>query len=534
LKWCVVAVAAIAVLAIAAMAAVPWIVDTPRVQSLVASSVTQALSRPVKFRSVSVSVLPYPAVRLHGLEVAEDPAFGGGAFVRLDEADLRLKLWPLLRGHVEFATLVLKQPTIALVQNADGRWNFSSLGTARQAATAPRAPRTNGGGAAPAAFVSRVVVDRGLVTYESKRAGGATVQHRLEGVDGTLSPRPGVVSFSGSARVMPGEFQVKMSEGTLGLSGARTLVDAAVRTRVELDGKDVQPLVATVLGPEPAIAGALTGALDVAGTVGRPRATGEIELRGPTVTRTNRECPEPRRRTLALSTVKASVSWEDGRLVVQPLAGGIGKGSVTTGVTATLAPPPQAELPDLVLDGIPLEPVLVDFLCQGYAVTGAMNLTGALALSPADPLRTLSGHGRLHIGHGKVVGARALSLLGGLARVGGTASSVLSADLPAALFASPLEFESIAGTYQIKSGTVTTRDLLYTSRAMRARVTGDYALPTRQMDLDLTLEHGRGVFQARVTGTAEAPSIRVASSIVRQVEPERVERSFKDLLKKFR
>jgi uncharacterized protein involved in outer membrane biogenesis len=534
LKWFLVALAAIAVLAIAAMAALPRIVDTPRVQSLIASSATQAIARPVKFRSVSVSLLPYPAVRLHGLEIAEDPAIGGGPFVRLDDADLRLKLWPLLRGRVEFATLVLKQPTIALIQGVDGRWNFSSLGTAREAATAPRAPRTGVAGVAPAGLVSRIVIEKGIVTYESKQAGGAVIRQRLEDVDGTLAPRAGTLSFSGSARVMPGELAVQISEGAVGLSGARTLGDAAVRARVELDGKDVQPFVAAAVGPEPAIAGAIAGALNVTGTVGRPRATGEIELRSPTVARTSRACPEPRRRTLALSTVKANVSWEDGRLVVQPLSTGIGKGSITTKLAATPAPPPQAELADLVVKAVPLEPVLVDFLCQGYAVTGPIDLTGTLTLAPTDPVRTLSGNGRVHIGAGKVVGARALLLLGGLVRVGGAASSVLSLDLPASLFSSPLDFDSIAGSYEIQRGTVTTRDLLYTSRAMKARVTGDYAIPTGRVNIDLVLEHGRGVFQAKVTGTAESPSIRVTPSIVRQLEPERVERRFKDLLKKFK
>jgi hypothetical protein len=532
-KWLLVAVAAIVVLTVAAMAALPRIVDTPRVQSLIASSASQALARPVKFRSVSVSVLPYPAVRLHGLEIAEDRAFGGDPFVRLDEADLRLKFWPLLRGQVQFATLVLKQPTIALIQGPRGRWNFASLGTARETAAVPRAPRAGGAPAAPASLVSRIVVDDGRVTYETRRPGGVTVRQRLEGVDGTLTPGAGALSFGGSARVMPGELAVKVTEGTLGLSGARALAEASVSARIQLEGKDVQPVVAATVGPEPAIAGAITGRLGVTGTVGRPRVAGEIELRSPTVTRTSPACPEPRRRTLAVSTVKANVSWNDGRLVVQPLTGGIGDGSIATKLTATPAPPMQAELSDLALKGVPLERVLVDFLCQGYAVTGPLDLTGMLRLSPTDPARTLSGQGRIHIGAGRVVGDRALALLGGLARVGGAVSSVLGLDAPG-LASSPLDFDSIAGTYQIKNGVVTTRDLLYTSRAMKARVMGDYAIPTGRVNVDLVLEHGRGLFQAKVTGTAESPSIRVAPTMLQHVDPEGVERGFKDLLKKFR
>ena len=512
--WLIVAVV---IVAIAATAALPRIVDAPRIQSLIAGSASQALTRPVKFRSVSVSILPYPAVRLHGLEIAEDPAFGGDPFLRLDVADLRLKLWPLLRGQIEFATLVLKRPTVVLIQGPDGRWNVASLGTARETATVSRPPRTGGGGASSSGLVSRIVVDQGLVTFEVRRMGTAPLRQRIEHVDLTLSPRAGALSFSGSARVMPGELSVKISEGVLGLSGARTLVDASVRARIELDGKDVRPVAAAAIGGEPALAGAITGTLAVTGAVGRPRATGEIELRDPALIRTSPACPVPRLRTLQLSTVKANVSWEEGRLVVQPLATGIGNGGIATKLSATPGPPVQAELADLVLKAIPLEPVLVDFLCQGYAVTGLLDHSGTLTVSPADPMRTLNGAGQFRIGAGRVVGPRALALLGGVVRVG-----------------SPLEFDSIAGTYQVKDGVATTRDLVYTSRAMKARVTGDYALATGRMSFDVVVDPGRGLVHARVTGTLASPSIRVAPSLVGQVEPERVERSLKDLLKKFR
>src|SRR5262249_48749833 len=114
------------------------------------------------------------------------------------------------------------------------------------------------------------------------------------------------------------------------------------------------------------------------------------------------------------------------------------------------------------------------------------------------------------------------------------ASSVLALDVPA-LASSPLEFDSIAGSYEIASGRVTTRDVVYASRAMKARVKGSYAIATGQVNADVALEPGRGgLVQARVTGTADSPEIRVTTSIAHGLDPERAERGFKDLLKKFR
>ena len=532
MKWLVVAIAVIVTLTIAAMAVLPRVVDTPRVQSLIASGATQALARPVRFRSASVTTWPYPAVRLRGVEIAEDPAFGVDPFVRLDDADFRLKLWPLLRGRVEFTTLVLKRPAITLAHGRGGRWNFASLGGAREGATAPRAPRAGGSGA-PAGLAARVVIEKGIVVYERRGTANVTVRQRLEDVDVTFSRRAGALAFSGAARVTPGGLRVKISEGTIALGGARTLGDASLRARMEVDGDDVRPLAVAALGDEPAIGGALTGRFDISGTVGRPRAAGEVEWRDATVTRTSATCAEPRRRTLTLATVKASVTWRDGRLVAEPLTTGIPRGTVRTKLTTATSPPIRAEVSDLVVERVPLERVLVDFLCQGYAVAGPLDLTGTLAFSPADPLRTLAGRGRFHVGAGAVVGGRALALLGGLARGTGSAAR-LSPDLPATLASAPLEFDAIAGGFEITHGVVTTRDLVFTSRTMTARARGDYVLASGHVNADVVLERDRSVFQAKVTGPADSPSIRTPASLARTIDPDRPERGFKELLKKFR
>ena len=120
-------------------------------------------------------------------------------------------------------------------------------------------------------------------------------------------------------------------------------------------------------------------------------------------------------------------------------------------------------------------------------------------------------------------------------RVGGAVSSLLRADVPASLTSSPVEFDSITGTYRITNGVVSTRDLVYTSRAMTVTVVGDYALVGGRMNLDLLVNHGRGEVKARVTGTAASPSIRVdPSTLVRDVDRQKVESGLKDLLRRFR
>jgi uncharacterized protein YhdP len=119
-------------------------------------------------------------------------------------------------------------------------------------------------------------------------------------------------------------------------------------------------------------------------------------------------------------------------------------------------------------------------------------------------------------------------------RVGGAISSILAADLPHTIFDSPLEFESITGTYTLTNGVATTRDLLYTSRAMTVSIAGDYGLATGRMDLDMLVSHSRGQLEAKVTGTTASPAIRVSpSAVLRDLDRQKTEKGLKDLLKRF-
>ena len=345
--WLIIVAAAIVVLVVAALAALPSLVDTPRIQALIATQASQALGRPVKFSNVRLSVLPLPSVVLEDLEVAEDPAFGRGAFLRLEEALVRLRLWPLLMFRVELGDFVLKRPIVSLVQAPDGRWNFATLGASTGERSGGRGRGGGGGPGAAAVLGSRIVVEDGVVTYET-RAGGATARYRIEDLDLTLTGGAAApVSFRGDATVKPGDLEIKIEQGTLALNGARVLAEAPVRAQVTLEGRQIRDLVALAMGPEPTVAGGLKASLAIGGTVGKPRASGDVELRDLAVTQTHPGCPEPRRRTLALGTVKMNVAWEDARLTARPVTASLGGGGVAANLQASLDRATRVELNDL-------------------------------------------------------------------------------------------------------------------------------------------------------------------------------------------
>ena len=536
MKWILVGVAAIVVLAIAALVAVPYLVDLPRVQALIATNASQALGRPVKFSTMRISALPLPAVELRGLEIAEDPQFGKDPFVRLETGNVRLKLWPLLRGRVELGDITLKKPVISVVQAPDGRLNLASLGaTEPSASRAPRSGTGAGGAGAGAMLASKIKIDDGIVDYVVRGKGDAAARYRIENLDLTLTGGGSQVALAGGFAVKPGDLNVKLEDATLAVAGAKTLTEAPLRGKVTLDAKDIGVLAKTFIGPSPEYSGGLKGALVLSGTLGAPAAAGDVTINQPKITQVQPACPEPKRRTLALGDLKLNAGYKDSVFNARPLTTAVGNGTVAAQLTASLERGVRVQLNDVGIKTLPLDKLLVDYLCQGYAITGPLDLTGALSFAAADMWNTLSGPGTLRAGPGKVVGSQALALVSGLVRVGGAISAALNTEVPAIAAGSPLEFESITGTYQITNGVVTTRDLLYTSKPMKVAIAGQYGLANSRMDLNMIVTHGRGELKAKVTGNAASPSIRVdPATILKGVDREKVEKGLGDLLKRIR
>ena len=83
LKWALIGLLAVAVIVVGSILALPWLLDTPAIQAYIQQAAGHALGRPVKFDSLSITALPLPTVRLRGLQVAEDPAFGSAPRVSL-------------------------------------------------------------------------------------------------------------------------------------------------------------------------------------------------------------------------------------------------------------------------------------------------------------------------------------------------------------------------------------------------------------------------------------------------------------------
>ncbi len=101
--------------------------------------VEQTLGREVEVQEIGVTVWGGIGARLSQFRIADDPAFSADAFVRADDLQVNVALWPLLSQEIQVSRLILHSPRIQLIRDEHGQFNFTSLS---QTATASVAPET--------------------------------------------------------------------------------------------------------------------------------------------------------------------------------------------------------------------------------------------------------------------------------------------------------------------------------------------------------------------------------------------------------
>ncbi len=121
--------------------------DVNKYRGTIQAELQKRLGRQVALGDMHLSVFP-PRFRVQNPSVSDDPAFSTDApFVKAQELDVSVKLLPLLHKQVEIDSLELQRPSVNLIKNPSGTWNFDSLG---KSAGNPASPTTaSSGNASP-------------------------------------------------------------------------------------------------------------------------------------------------------------------------------------------------------------------------------------------------------------------------------------------------------------------------------------------------------------------------------------------------
>ena len=98
------------------------------------SELEKRLHRTVTLGDMHLGIFP-PRLQVQNLSIADDSKFSDAKpFVQAQGLDVSVKLQPLLRKSVEINSLTLQRPSVEAIKNAQGTWNFSTIGATQKAA----------------------------------------------------------------------------------------------------------------------------------------------------------------------------------------------------------------------------------------------------------------------------------------------------------------------------------------------------------------------------------------------------------------
>ena len=164
----------VVILLLVTVLAIPFLVDANQFRPALEAKLSQTLGRQVKIGDLKLTILS-GSVTASDVSISEDPAFGSTPFLRAQSLKAGVELMPLILSRKFNVTgIAIVKPNVDLIQNAQGAWNFSSLGAqpvARPASVAQAPEHASGQALASQDLsVADVKITDGRVTL--RRLGG--------------------------------------------------------------------------------------------------------------------------------------------------------------------------------------------------------------------------------------------------------------------------------------------------------------------------------------------------------------------------
>lgn len=171
----------IVVLILLGLLAVPYLVDVNQFRGRIQSEIESHVGRSVSLGNMSLKLTP-PAITVANTVVGEDKNFGPGAFAQADQLRVSVQLWSLLRRDIQIRSFELVRPRIHLIRNAQGAWNFSTLGASPVApGLAPQAaPQAQSASPASRFSLASLIVTDGQITVNDEEQNSQAVYDHVD------------------------------------------------------------------------------------------------------------------------------------------------------------------------------------------------------------------------------------------------------------------------------------------------------------------------------------------------------------------
>ena len=233
----------------------------------------QQLNRKVSLGNMSLGLFPL-RFKVANLSIADDPKFNRNSpFIEAQELSVSVKLLPLLSKSVEVDSLSLERPSVELIKNAQGVWNFASLGQ--------KSPATPSSPSEPFSLGELAINDGQVAITDLQDRRPRTV---YDHIDVKLADFAPTTPFSIEASVhLPG--QGNQEVGLKGKGGPLSHENPATTPfKGTLDLKNVDIAGLQKFLQSPALvntSGVLSGHTDIANENGKVSANGQMTLDKP-------------------------------------------------------------------------------------------------------------------------------------------------------------------------------------------------------------------------------------------------------------
>lgn len=278
-RWILVLVGGAFALLLAAALVVPLVVDVQRFSPVITEALRTASGREVTLGRIAFRILPSPAVTVTPVVVKEGPRYPGRDAVRIPSLAVRIHLMPLLTGRVEFGAIVLDRPTVTLIRDAQGRFNFDDVVSRAKALGSAEGKPAPKPGAKPSIGIARAEIRDGKVlVYDDAVIRGKRSELTLAPIDASVSGLglPGGATF---------DFSAGLGESRLEAKGAMAPAGKPAGLSIEVPGSKVRAADLTRLFPWIGVATpaglAVGGTLTVAGSAEVPlESAGSVPFHG--------------------------------------------------------------------------------------------------------------------------------------------------------------------------------------------------------------------------------------------------------------
>jgi len=180
-------VAALAGSVVLAAAALPFLVDVNRYRPMIVSSVREATGRTFGLGTISFALLPAPGLSVGGpITLSDSAAYPGRNALTADSLSVRLGLFSLLRGRATVTSFTLHRPTLTLIRDARGRWNFDDLVERASAAPQPKPSGSSAGSGAGVVVEKARITSGRIFVYDDTVVPGRRAQVVIAPVDATI------------------------------------------------------------------------------------------------------------------------------------------------------------------------------------------------------------------------------------------------------------------------------------------------------------------------------------------------------------